>query len=220
MEVEGRHSIKAPRTAVEATIQDMEALQTIIPGCEGLEYVDDGSVKAVVAVDTGSFQARFTGTISIKPADTAAGWVVTGQGRGHPAGSAKGEIVVIPSEDAGSTVLGYSGTIEVGGKFASVSEAELAAYGRDASARFFAALEAAARSRADWVDQPDHSMAGVQLGDEPSEDVVVDKPGNAGHFAESIEEQVELAAGRSYLGGPYVWGLIVLAIVVLAFLIF
>lgn len=72
----------------------------------------------------------------------------------------------------------------------------------------------------DWVDQLDHSPAAVQLGDEPSEDVVEDKSETAGEVAEEIEERIEMAAERGFLGGPTVWGLLALAILIILLLVF
>ena len=43
--------------------------------------------------------------------------------------------------------------------------------------------------------------------------------GDVAVAAEAVEERAEVAAGSGFLGGPYVWGLIVLAVIVL-FLIF
>lgn len=68
------------------------------------------------------------------------------------------------------------------------------------------------------MDQLDHSAAAIQLGDEPSEGVAVDKRAVAGEVAEEIEDQVELAAARSQFGGPIAWGLgaLIVVIVILA----
>jgi hypothetical protein len=35
-----------------------------------------------------------------------------------------------------------------------------------------------------------------------------------GEVAEEIEEEVEVAASRGFLGGPYVWGLLALLVVI------
>ena len=38
--------------------------------------------------------------------------------------------------------------------------------------------------------------------------------------AEAVEERLEIAAGRGVLGGPYVWGLLALVVVIALILIF
>ena len=48
------------------------------------------------------------------------------------------------------------------------------------------------------------------------EDVI----GDAEVTAAAVEERLELAAGRGFLGGPYVWGLLVLIAVIVLIMIF
>lgn len=215
MDIEGNYSIRAPRDAVEAALADLDLLRRAIPGCESIELTGPGEAKAAVAVTIGDFGARFTGTVNVE-GDGDAGWNVSGSGRGRPAGSAKGAAEVKLADSGSGTALTYRGTIEVGGKLGDVSADALASYGREMLDRFLADIESAAREKSGWVDELDHSMAGVQLGDEPSEDTVTDKSFVAGEVAEEVEERLELAAGRSYLGGPFVWGLIaVIALIII-----
>ena len=39
--------------------------------------------------------------------------------------------------------------------------------------------------------------------------------GDVAVTAEAVEERAEVAAGTGFLGGPYVWGLIALAVIIL-----
>lgn len=212
MEVEGRHRIKAPRQAVVAVLGDLERLKESLPGCESIEAVGPGEAKAVVAVTIGDFVARFTGTVR---AEGDSPWNVRGEGRGRPAGSVKGSAEIVIADSSDGTELSYRGTVDVGGKLGEIAAERLAAFGEETLGQFLANIEASAREQGGWVDQLDHSLGGVQLGDEPSEDIVIDKPFIAGEAAEEVEQRLELAAGRSYLGGPIVWGLVAVIVLII-----
>lgn len=51
------------------------------------------------------------------------------------------------------------------------------------------------------------------------EPLVEDKAEEAAEFAEAAEEKLELAAGKGVLGGPVVWGLLVVTAMVVLIVI-
>src|SRR5690606_25293020 len=70
--------------------------------------------------------------------------------------------------------------------------------------------------REKFVDRLDHAPAGVPiLGDEPSERVVEDPAERAGAVIEEVEERIEAAAAQNVLGGPMVWGMLVLIVLII-----
>jgi len=216
-DVEGEHAIAASPEAVASVLTDLAPLCDAIPGCESLEAVAAGEAKAVLNAEIGSFAARFTGTFKAENNPAPRTWTFSGDARGRPAGSLKagGRVEIVP--DGENAIVRYAGSFELGGKAADVPAGEVDAYIRNTLSQFFESVGAAA-SAGKWVDQLDHSLAGVQFGDEPSEDVVIDKRSAAGEMAEDVESQIELAAGRSRYGGPMVWGLglLIVVIVILA----
>ncbi len=221
MELKGQYTLRANRAAVWAALNDPDVIATCLPGCESTEKLSAKEMKAVVAVDFGPFKSRFTGTISMSDGTPPMRWTLAGEGRGRPSGTARGEISVELVEAAGETVVNYVGGAEVGGKLADIVDSLVEAQAREMADTFFTRLatELAAKPASAWVDELDHSMAGVQLGDEPSEDVVEDKAETLAEVAEDLEERLEVAAGREVLGGPYVWGLLALVVLIIILLV-
>ena len=216
MELKGRYILRASRDNVWAALSDLSILESCLPGCESLERLSDGEVKAVVAVEIGPFKSRFTGRIGLHNPVLPHRWTLRGAGRGRPAGSARGSADVELSELGNETAISFVGSAEVGGKLAEIAAAEIEAQAKEMTDRFFSRLEEEIQAtEPKWVDQLDHTLAGVpQLGDEPSERVVEDKAEIAGETANVIERRVEIAAGRDFLGGPYVWGLLALVVLI------
>lgn len=214
MELKREYTLTAAPEAVWDALGDPDVIAKCIPGCESVERVSDGELKAVVAVEIGPFRSRFTGNIRLTEAVRPRSGVLEAEGRGRPAGTARGNARVNLTEKEGGTLLKVDGMAELGGKLADVVDSLVEDFAREMANTFFVRLDEEMEAKSEeWVDQLDHSPAGVLLGDEPSEDVVVDKAERAGAAAEQVENQVETAAGQGVWGGPYVWGL--LAVVVL-----
>jgi carbon monoxide dehydrogenase subunit G len=217
MELKGQYTLQAARDAVWTALNDPDVLANCLPGCETIEKLSDTEMKAVVAVEFGPFKSRFTGTIALSDGNPPQRWTLKGEGRGRPSGTAKGDASVELVESGRETTVNFIGSAEVGGKLADVVDSLVETQAREMADAFFGRLasELSAKPAAEWVDELDHSPAGVQLGDEPSEDVVEDKAENAGEVAEEIEEELEVAAGQEVLGGPFVWGLLALIVLII-----
>jgi carbon monoxide dehydrogenase subunit G len=216
MELKGEYSLAAAKDDIWAALNDPDLLAACLPGCEFVERITDGEMRAAIAVEVGGLKTRISGTISVSDPHLPHRWTLSGEGRGRPSGSARGTLSVELVGDGGRTTVSYLGSAKVGGKLAEVAQSAIERYARDMAEEFFARLaEELDKSSDQWVDQLDHSPAAVQLGDEPSEDVVVDKVEIAGETADRIEERLELAAGRQVLGGPYSWGLFALVVLII-----
>ena len=221
MELRGEYTLSAGARAIWEALNDPELLAACIPGCEFVERVSETEMRAAVSVEVGPLKTRFGGTITMSEPNPPRRWTLRGDGRGRPAGTAKGNATVELVESGGQTTVSYLGSVEAGGKLTGLAHTVIEAHAREIADAFFVRLAAELdKSGDEWVDQLDHSMAAVQLGDEPSEDVVVDKVEIAGETADEIDERIEVAAGQQLVGGPYVWGLlaVIVLIVILAVL--
>lgn len=216
MEFSTRRVIAAPAERVRHALGDLTVLQACIPGCESLEPISDTAVRAVIAIDVGGFKSRFTGTVQLEEMPSATHWQIAGDGRGRPSGSVRAKAEINLVTEGARTAIGVFGSGDVGGKLADVPAEAIAAEAKSLADEFFLNLENSVNDKnKGWVDELDHSPAGVKLGDEPSEEVVEDKAETAAAVAERIEEDIEVAAASGVLGGPVVWGLLALALLII-----
>ena len=198
MEMTGRYQIPAPRAKVWAALNDPVVLKQCIPGCQEMEKVSDTEMTATVKTKVGPVSATFIGTITLSNIDPPNGYTITGEGKGGVAGFAKGGADVALSDDNGVTLLTYSAKGQVGGKLAQVGARLVDASAKQMADQFFAAFAEKVGSE-DAFTQVEHEV----------EEVI-----------KIAEERAEGAAARNFLGGPQMWGLIALAIIIVVILIF
>ena len=111
-------------------------------------------------------------------------------------------------------MLRYVAKAQVGGKLAQIGSRLIESSTKKLADEFFGAF-AVKLGGGEYVNvpagvPPQHTLRG--------EPVVEDRPEEAAEFAESVEERLEVAAGRGVLGGPVVWGLLaLLAVIVLIY---
>ncbi|HEY0605370.1 MAG TPA: carbon monoxide dehydrogenase subunit G [Herpetosiphonaceae bacterium] len=122
MKLSGSHTFNAPREKVWATLIDIEALRTLIPGVESLEEVEPNTYKGVAKIGVAGIKGEYTGTVRLTDIDPPTGYRLIGDGRGKP-GHVKGEGTLELTEEApNQTLLRYSGDVQVGGMIASVGQ--------------------------------------------------------------------------------------------------
>lgn len=198
MEMTGRYQVPAPREKVWAALNDPVVLKACIPGCEELEKISDSEMRATVKAKVGPVTATFTGTVTLTNLNPPNGYTITGEGKGGPAGFAKGGADVALADDDGTTLLTYTVKAQVGGKLAQVGARLIDASAKQMADQFFAAL-------AKQVGTED----GFAAVEHEVEEVI-----------KIAEERAEGAAARNVLGGPQMWGLIALAVLIVVLLVF
>jgi len=137
MNMTGERFIAAPRVAVWAALNDPEVLKACIPGCESLEKLSDTQMKAVAGIKLGPVSAKFQGQVTLSDLDPPNGYRISGEGKGGPAGFAKGGAEVrLIDQDAG-TLLSYTVDAQVGGKIAQVGARLIDATAKTMAEQFF-----------------------------------------------------------------------------------
>lgn len=200
MEMAGEYRIPAARDQVWAALNDPEMLKACIPGCQSLEKISDTEMAATVTAKVGPVKANFTGHVTLSNIDPPNGYTITGEGKGGVAGFAKGGADVQLIEDGSGTILRYSAKAHVGGKLAQIGARLIDATSKQMADQFFGAF-----------------AERVAKGEET---VIADVIADPEVTAEAVEERLEIAASRGAFGGPYVWGLIALVVVIALILIF
>ena len=203
MEMSGEYRIPASREKVWAALNDPEMLKSVIPGCQSLEKTSDTQMTATVVSKVGPVKATFKGDVTLPNIRPPEGYTISGEGKGGVAGFAKGGADVTLTEDGSDTILRYEAKAQVGGKLAQVGARLIDATAKQMADQFFGAFAAKVAN----APPPD------------SETLISDVIADPVVTADAIEEDIEAAAGRGFLGGPYMWGLIALIIVILLLIV-
>jgi carbon monoxide dehydrogenase subunit G len=137
MNMTGERFIAAPRADVWAGLNDPEVLKACIPGCESLEKISDTQMKAVAGIKLGPVSAKFQGQVTLSDLDPPNGYKISGEGKGGPAGFAKGGAEVrLLDQDVG-TLLTYTVEAQVGGRIAQVGARLIDATAKSMAEQFF-----------------------------------------------------------------------------------
>jgi carbon monoxide dehydrogenase subunit G len=137
MNMTGERFIAASRAAVWASLNDPEVLKACIPGCESLEKLSDSQMKAVAGIKLGPVSAKFQGQVTLSDLDPPNGYKISGEGKGGPAGFAKGGADVRLAEQDGGTLLTYTVDAQVGGRIAQVGARLIDATAKSMAEQFF-----------------------------------------------------------------------------------
>lgn len=122
MNLEGEHIFNGPRADVYGMFRDPEVLATALPGTQSLNVVDDNHYEGSMNIRIGPVSGTFSGKLEVADEVAPEKCTLIVEGRGAP-GFAKGVGHVVFTEQAdGTTLLNYSGDVQIGGTLASVGQ--------------------------------------------------------------------------------------------------
>lgn len=213
MELKGEYRIPAPREMVWAMLNDPEVLRACIPGCETLDGSPEEGFSARVTTKVGPVKATFNGAVTLSNVNPPESYTISGEGKGGVAGFAKGGADVHLAEDGTDTVLTYAVNAQVGGKLAQLGSRLIDSTAKKLADQFFAtfAEKAGATEEAEELASPAMAHAPVEEHDS------VPEPHGIQDVAQEVEEEVETKAAMGFLGGPMVWGLLVILALLLVY---
>jgi len=137
MDMTGETLIPATREVVWRALNDPEILRQSIPGCESIDKKSDTAFSAKVVAKVGPVRATFTGEVQLSDLDPPNGYRISGEGKGGPAGFAKGGATVRLSDAEGGTKLSYTVDAQIGGKLAQIGSRLIDATARSMAQDFF-----------------------------------------------------------------------------------
>ena len=137
MELKDEQKINASREKVYAALNDPEILQQCIPGCEALEKISDTEMVASITLKVGPVKVKMKGAVELTNLNPPISYTITGEGKGGPAGFAKGGADITLIEEADGTLLQYSVKVDIGGKIAQLGTRLMDSTARKLSAQFF-----------------------------------------------------------------------------------
>ncbi len=137
MQLTDQRDIKADPATVWAAILDPEVLMACVPGCESMTGTAETGFEAVVVQKVGPVKARFTGVVTLSDMVPGQSLRISGEGKGGPAGFAKGGANVTFTPIEGGTRLGYEVEASVGGKIAQLGSRLIDGFAKKMADEFF-----------------------------------------------------------------------------------
>ncbi|MEO1102407.1 MAG: carbon monoxide dehydrogenase subunit G [Pseudomonadota bacterium] len=213
MELTGEHRIPAPRQKVWEALHDPDLLKECIKGCQKLEMVDESHMVAKVQAKVGPVKATFDANVEIVDPVAPERYTLVGEGKGGVAGFAKGSADVSLAEDGDETIMTYHAKANVGGKLAQLGSRLVDTTAKKYAADFFSAFTEKLSPQPAETGEPSPAVVDEGLGEAEIavQNTAVDSP----HAEDTAEREVEVAAGKGFLGGPWMWGIIAFAVVLI-----
>lgn len=222
MDMNGSHRIPADREKVWEALNDPEILKACIPGCESLEKTSDTEMTAAVTSKIGPVKAKFKGAVTLQNINPPEGYTISGEGKGGVAGFAKGSADVKLTEEDGETVLTYEAKAQVGGKLAQLGSRLIDSTAKKMAEDFFSKFS---ETMSEGKETSGNDEFDPGLAEEAKRIAMEDAPAEVMHALEDAEhvveeslhkaeQNIEAAAGRNAFGGPMVWGLVLLGVLI------
>lgn len=145
MKLEGAHQLKASRERVYHSLIDPEVLQRCIPGCERLEKTADNTYSATIRAGVGTIKGVFKGSVTLEDMRPPTHYRIVVEGKGAP-GFMKGSGDLDLEAQKETTIIRYTGDLQVGGTIASVGQRMIQGTAKMMVSQFFIALEAEAKT--------------------------------------------------------------------------
>ncbi len=145
MKIEGTQKLNATRERVYTALTDPEILKRCIPGCESLEKTDENTYAATLKAGVGAIKGTFKGEVRLEDMRPPEHYRIVVDGKGV-VGFAKGSADFDLEEQDGSTLIKYSGDLQIGGTIAGVGQRMIQGAARMMASRFFTSLGVEAQS--------------------------------------------------------------------------
>lgn len=119
MDVNGEYTFDAPQGLTWEALQDPEVLASIMPGGEDFKEVGENEYSGLLNVKVGPVQGQFTGVIKLSEIVPPESYNLQVDGNGAP-GFVKANGGLKLSDQGEKTHMAYQGSVQIGGRIASV----------------------------------------------------------------------------------------------------
>lgn len=148
MQLSDAREIRADAATVWTAILNPDVLKACIPGCESLTGSVAEGYEAVVVQKVGPVKARFTGVVKLLDIVEGQSLRIQGEGKGGPAGFAKGGADVRLEPTTEGTRLSYAVEANVGGKLAQLGSRIIDGFAKKMADDFFTRFQDAVEAPA------------------------------------------------------------------------
>lgn len=153
MQLTDQRDIKADPATVWAAILNPEVLMACVPGCESMTGTAETGFEAVVVQKVGPVKARFTGVVTLSDMVPGQSLRISGEGKGGPAGFAKGGANVTFTAIPEGTRLSYDVEANVGGKLAQLGSRLIDGFAKKMADEFFERFQQTIEGPAETPDE-------------------------------------------------------------------
>lgn len=129
--------IAADPATVWTALLDKDVLKACVPGCQEMTGSPEDGFEAVVVQKVGPVKATFKGAVTLTDMVEQENLMLSGAGKGGPAGFAKGGAKVRMEPSKTGTLLSYDVEAHVGGKLAQFGSRIIDGFARKMADQFF-----------------------------------------------------------------------------------
>lgn len=151
MNIAGTYTFDAPPQEVWDLLLDTGTVAACLPGCEGLEPIDEHKYRAALTMNIAAVTGRYEGTIEMIDLEPPRSYRLIVEGRGK-AGFINGTGAITLAAQEGATQATIDGTVQVGGTIARVGQRLLGGVSKMMMDRFFACLQKRLTQNQDRLD--------------------------------------------------------------------
>lgn len=119
MDVNGEYTFDAPQELTWQALQDPEVLASIMPGGEDFKEIGENEYAGMLNVKVGPVQGKFTGVIKLSDITPPESYNLQVDGNGAP-GFVKANGGLELTGQGETTHMAYQGSVQIGGRIASV----------------------------------------------------------------------------------------------------
>ena len=190
MELEGQRKIENNPNCVWEALVDPNVLQECIPGSKSMIGDPDSGFEAVLVEKVGPVKATFKCQIDLTDNVPGQSCTISGQGKGGPAGFAKGEAKIVLEEFQGGTLLSYKSQARVGGKIAQLGSRIIDGFAKKVAEEFFANFQ-------ESIDNPDQDSRAASDAQESADNIETSPDGKKVSWHEKAWNWVRFRFGDS-----------------------
>ena len=206
MKLNGEFTFNGPREEVWDLLQDPDVLAAAMPGAESLEKTGDDEYQAQLQVRVGPVNGVFATKISLIDKTPPERYTILVDSKG-PTGFAKATaLVTLTEQEAGTTLMHYEATLQVGGRIASVGQRMIDTVTKSMTRQSLEAMNEALQAR----------LTTAETGAEPSETYT---PPTQAEFAREVAKDVaaETVKSRGFIVGLAIVAIIAIVVALLVF---
>ena len=163
MQMSSEREIAAPVKDVWDALLNAEVLKACVPGCQEMSGSAEEGFEATVVQKVGPVKATFKGQVTFTDMVENESLTLTGEGKGGPAGFAKGGANVRLEPSGEGTKLSYDVEAKVGGKLAQLGSRIIDGFAKKMADQFFDRFQTAVEGPAEEAEAPE-GAEGVKKG--------------------------------------------------------